>query len=39
MILKTTAGERSKQTEKQRQRIALFKLIVVGGIIILVLLM
>ena len=39
MILKTTAGERSKQTEKQRQGIAFFKVVVVGGIILLVLLL
>jgi len=39
MILKTTAGQRSRITEKQRQRHAIYKLIMTGGIIILIFLL
>ena len=39
MILKTTVGQRSRITEKQRQRHAFFKLIIVGGLILLVFLL
>lgn len=39
MILKTTAGQRSRITEKQRKRQSFYRIILVGGFILLVLLL